>query len=280
MEQHPGEAVLTNVCGTENVLAAARQFGVKRFVFISTDKAVNPTSVMGASKRVAELLVRRAAREARTPYVVVRFGNVLGSRGSVVLTMKEQIARGGPVTVTHPEMVRYFMTIPEAVQLVLQAAVIGNGGEVFTFDMGDPVRIVDLARDLIRLSGLTEGEDIDIEFIGTRPGEKLYEELFLESEHYRRTSHDKIFISAPDPDAHVPGFDARLEALKQAAATGDGSTVRDRLRALVPQYQPPESVTPPVLRERVGRRYGDSIARDRQSSPAPNWSPASGEGTK
>ncbi len=280
MEQHPTEAVLTNVCGTENVLAAARRVGVERFVFISTDKAVNPTSVMGASKRVGGLLVLREARETGRPYVVVRFGNVLGSRGSVVLTMKEQIARGGPVTVTHPEMVRYFMTIPEAVQLVLQAAVIGRGGEVFTFDMGDPVRILDLARDLIRLSGLIEGEDIDIEFIGMRPGEKLYEELFLESEQYRRTAHDKIFISAPDSELHGPDFDARLTELKAAASSGDGSAVRDRLRTLVPQYEPAGSVTPPVLREQVGRRYDAGITRDRRSSPASSWSAVSGEGVK
>ena len=279
MEQHPTEAILTNVCGTENVLAAARRSGVERFVFISTDKAVNPTSVMGASKRAAELLVLRAARETSKPFVVVRFGNVLGSRGSVVLTMKDQIARGGPVTVTHPEMVRFFMTIPEAVQLVLQAAVIGTGGEVFTFDMGDPVRILDLAHDLIRLSGLREGEDIDIEIIGTRPGEKLYEELFLKSETYRRTSHDKIFTTAYAATNSVPDLDARLQALKQAASTGDGLAVRDRLRALVPQYQPSTDSGPPVLREQVGRRYGDATGQDRRSAPRPGLSPASGDGT-
>lgn len=238
MEQHPTEAILTNVCGTENVLAASKRVGVERFVYISTDKAVNPTSVMGASKRAAELLVLQAAKDVVRPYVVVRFGNVLGSRGSVVLTMKDQIARGGPVTVTHPEMVRFFMTIPEAVQLVLQASVIGTGGEVFTFDMGEPVRILDLARDLIRLSGLTEDEDIDIEFIGPRPGEKLYEELFLESEDYSRTSHEKIFISKPTPKMQTSDFHTKLDQLKQVAHGRDDAAVRSHLQALVPKYQP------------------------------------------
>src|SRR5438105_7065020 len=162
---------------------------------VSTDKAVNPTSIMGASKRVAELLVHQAARESGKPYVAVRFGNVLGSRGSVVLTFQQQIAAGGPVTVTHPDMVRYFMTIPEAVQLVLQAAPLGSGGEVFMLDMGDPVKIADLARDIIVLSGLEPGKDIDIVFSGVRPGEQLVEELLKSGESYERTRHEKIFIA-------------------------------------------------------------------------------------
>ena len=182
MEVNPAEAISNNLGGTHNVLDAALAVNVEHFVMISTDKAVNPTSIMGASKRSAELLVHQAAQRSGKPYVAVRFGNVLGSRGSVVLTFKQQIAAGGPVTVTHPEMVRFFMTIPEAVQLVLQAAVLGTGGEVFVLDMGEPVKIVDLARDLIELSGLQEGRDIDIEFSGIRPGEKLYEELFIPGE--------------------------------------------------------------------------------------------------
>ncbi|MFO7537774.1 MAG: nucleoside-diphosphate sugar epimerase/dehydratase, partial [Chloroflexota bacterium] len=195
MEMNPAEAVTNNVVGTRNMLQAAQTVGVERFVMISTDKAVNPTSIMGASKRVAELLVHQAAQQTGLPYVAVRFGNVLGSRGSVVLTFKKQIAAGGPVTVTSPEMTRYFMTIPEAVQLVLQAAVLGHGGEVFVLDMGEPVKIIDLAHDIIELSGLEVGRDIDINIVGCRPGEKLYEELFVKGEVYHRTRHEKIYIA-------------------------------------------------------------------------------------
>src|SRR5581483_6858847 len=169
------------------------QFGVEHFVLISTDKAVNPVSMMGATKRVAELLVHTAAQESGRCYVAVRFGNVLGSRGSVVPIFKEQIRRGGPVTVTDPDVRRYFMTIPEAVQLVLQALTLGKGGEVFELDMGEPIKIVDLAQDLIRLSGLEPGRDIDIVFTRLRPGEKLFEELFLPGQSYQRTVHEKIY---------------------------------------------------------------------------------------
>jgi FlaA1/EpsC-like NDP-sugar epimerase len=203
MEASASEAVTNNVLGTRNLLAAAEQYKVGRFVMISTDKAVNPSSVMGATKRLAELLVVAAARRSGQPYMAVRFGNVLGSRGSVVPVFQQQIAAGGPVTVTHPEMCRYFMTIPEAVQLVLQAAVLGRGGEVFELDMGQPVQILDLANDLIRLSGLEPGRDINIIFTGARPGEKLAEELFLEQEDYQQTKHPKIFVgdcnNAVDP---------------------------------------------------------------------------------
>ncbi|NTU65685.1 MAG: polysaccharide biosynthesis protein, partial [Chloroflexi bacterium] len=179
METNPTEAISNNVLGTRNLLDAAAVTGVERFVMISSDKAVRPKSIMGASKRVAELLVHQTAWEIGKPYVAVRFGNVLGSRGSVLQTFKQQIAVGGPITITHPEMKRYFMTIPEAVQLVLQAAVLGQGGEVFMLDMGEPVKIVDLAQDLIELSGLEVGHDIEIAFTGIRPGEKLHEELFI-----------------------------------------------------------------------------------------------------
>jgi FlaA1/EpsC-like NDP-sugar epimerase len=204
MEENPSEAVTNNVLGTRNVLDAALAAGVQRFVLISTDKAVNPSSVMGASKRLAELLVQQAAAASGCPYAAVRFGNVLGSRGSVVLTFKQQIAAGGPLTVSDPAMTRFFMTIPEAVQLVLQAAVLGRGGETFVLDMGEPVRIVDLARDLINLSGLEEGRDIDIVFTGLRPGEKLTEELFVPGEAYQRTAHAKIFIATEgDPGSPV-----------------------------------------------------------------------------
>jgi FlaA1/EpsC-like NDP-sugar epimerase len=239
MEQNPAEAITNNVLGTRNLLRAAVATGVAHFVMISTDKAVNPTSVMGASKRAAELLVHQAARQSGRPYVAVRFGNVLGSRGSVVLTFQKQIAAGGPVTVTDPEMTRFFMTIPEAVQLVLQAAVLGRGGQVFVLDMGQPVKILDLARDLIELSGLKVGQDIAIEFSGLRPGEKLYEELFIPGEQYERTAHQKIFIAA-NASAFVPAdLDESLKILEAAANRQDGLAIRRGLQALIPEYTPP-----------------------------------------
>ncbi len=238
MEENPAEAITNNVLGTRNVLNAALACNVARFVMISTDKAVNPTSVMGASKRTAELLVHDAATHSNRPYVAVRFGNVLGSRGSVVLTFKRQIAAGGPVTVTHPDVKRYFMTIPEAVQLVLQASVLGHGGEVFLLDMGDPVRIVDLAEDLIKLSGLEVGRDIEIEFTGMRPGEKLFEELFTVGEKYDQTGHQKIFIAA-NASTFVPeSLDASVLALQQAAEDNDRDAILRNLQHLIPEYTP------------------------------------------
>jgi FlaA1/EpsC-like NDP-sugar epimerase len=237
MELNPTEAAANNILGTRNVLEAALEFDVERFVMVSTDKAVNPTSVMGASKRAAELLVLRAARQTGKPYVAVRFGNVLGSRGSVVLTFKQQIAQGGPVTVSHPDMKRFFMTIPEAVQLVLQSSLLGRGGEIFVLDMGNPVKIVDLARDLIELSGLEVDRDVDIAYTGIRPGEKLYEELFIEGERYERTRHEKVLI-ARNAGAFVPGdLDAVVEELKQAVAADDGTRVIRCLERLIPEYQ-------------------------------------------
>jgi FlaA1/EpsC-like NDP-sugar epimerase len=238
MEEHPGEAVTNNIFGTRDVVAAAQAVNVERFVMISTDKAVRPTSVMGSSKRVAELVVRRAALQSGRPYVVVRFGNVLGSRGSVVLTFKKQIERGGPVTVTDPEMCRFFMTIPEAVQLVLQAAALGASGEVFMLEMGDPVKIVDLARDLIQLSGLQIGRDIDIVYSGTRPGEKLYEELFLLDEQYTPTTHPRIFSAGNGNLALPDDLDEELSVLGQSAQRSDREAVLRGLRRLVPEYQP------------------------------------------
>ncbi len=255
MEENPGEAITNNVAGTRNLLAAAEAAGVEHFVMISTDKAVNPTSIMGASKRAAELLVHDAARRTGRPYVAVRFGNVLGSRGSVVLTFRRQIAAGGPITVTDPEMKRFFMTIPEAVQLVLQAAVLGQGGEVFVLDMGEPVKIADLARDLVTLSGLEVGRDIEIVYTGLRPGEKLFEELFIPGEVYARTAHEKIFVANNGASARgnagagaqrgegdgcelAPSdLQQEIDALIAAARRDDAAEVRRLLGVLVPECQ-------------------------------------------
>lgn len=198
MERNPEEALKNNVLGTSNLAEAADSVGVKTFVLISTDKAVNPTSVMGATKRVAEMIIQGMDKRSKTRFVAVRFGNVLGSRGSVIPTFKKQIAKGGPVTITHPEMVRYFMTIPEASQLVIQAGAMAEGGEIFILDMGKPVKIVDLARDLIRLSGFEPEVDIAIKFSGMRPGEKLYEELLTSEEGTTATKHTRIFVAKPN----------------------------------------------------------------------------------
>jgi FlaA1/EpsC-like NDP-sugar epimerase len=241
MELNPAEAVTNNVIGTHNVLQAAQKIGVERFVMISTDKAVNPTSIMGVSKRVAELLVHQAAQKSGRAYVAVRFGNVLGSRGSVVLTFKQQIAAGGPVTVTSPEMTRYFMTIPEAVQLVLQAAVLGKGGEVFVLDMGEPVKIIDLARDIIELSGLEVGRDIDINIIGCRPGEKLYEELFVNGEVYHRTRHEKIYIAGNASSLIPHDLAEAVDSLKASAMHNDRLAIIRGFQVLVPEYTPLDS---------------------------------------
>jgi FlaA1/EpsC-like NDP-sugar epimerase len=241
MEMNPAEAVTNNIIGTENLIKAALEHDVDRFVMISTDKAVNPTSIMGASKRVAELLVIRAARESGNAFVSVRFGNVLGSRGSVLSTFEQQIASGGPVTVTHPEVRRYFMTIPEAVQLVLQASVLGSAGELLIFDMGEPHLIADLARDLIELSGFEAGRDIDIEFVGLRQGEKLFEELFIPGEQYSRTKHEKIFLVGYDGQPYPDDLDSALKELERAALQNDRQMIVGGLKHLVPQFQPADA---------------------------------------
>lgn len=237
MELNPSEAITNNVLGTRNLLDVAHSTGVDHFVMISTDKAVNPSSIMGASKRVAELLVHQAAVQYDRAYVAVRFGNVLGSRGSVVETFKHQIASGGPVTITHPDMTRYFMTIPEAVQLVLQAATLGKGGEVFMLDMGDPVKIVDLAHDLIELSGLAVGHDIDIIFTGIRPGEKLYEELHLAGEEYEATRHEKIRLVRYTADLLPQRLERAVTTLVAAAHADNRRRILAGLRLLVPEFQ-------------------------------------------
>lgn len=238
MELNPPEAITNNVRGTKNLLDMALKYNVEHFVMISTDKAVNPTSIMGASKRVAEMLVLQAAKKSKNPFVVVRFGNVLGSRGSVVPTFKQQIAAGGPITITHPDICRYFMTIPEAVQLVLQAAVIGDGGEVFMLEMGKPVRIFDLANDLIRLSGYEVGKDIEIAFTGLRPGEKLFEELFIPGEKYNRTKHEKILSLGNASRIVKENIDREVEALCQAGDRNDTNLIVSILQQLVPEYVP------------------------------------------
>ncbi|MBX0330469.1 polysaccharide biosynthesis protein [Oscillochloris sp. ZM17-4] len=261
MELNPVEAITNNILGTRNLLQASLAAGIAQFVMISTDKAVNPTSVMGSSKRVAELLVHHAAKLTGKPYVAVRFGNVLGSRGSVVLTFKQQIAAGGPVTVTHPEMRRFFMTIPEAVQLTLQASVLGHGGEVFTLDMGEPVKIVDLARDMIELSGLKVGRDIDIVFSGMRPGEKLYEELFLPDEEYRRTQHQKIFISHNASSLVPANLLDSIATLEDAAMRNDAECIRHVLARLAKYGQPAPQAEQEVQERAVGELRAVTVGR-------------------
>ena len=248
MEMNPTEAVTNNVLGTRNLLNAALATHAEHFIMISTDKAVNPTNVMGASKRAAELLVQRAAAISGRPYVTVRFGNVLGSRGSVVLTFKKQIAAGGPVTVTDPDVRRYFMTIREAVQLVLQAAVLGQGGELFVLDMGEPIKIVDLARDLIHQSGLEVGRDIEILFTGMRLGDKLVEEMFIPGEVYRRTQQQKILVVDTTCQPEPQELDTALSMLEAAVRGNDHEAIRLGLQKIVPEFQPGKRVVTETAR--------------------------------
>jgi FlaA1/EpsC-like NDP-sugar epimerase len=260
MESSAGEAITNNVLGTQNVLWAAEEFGVERFVLISSDKAVNPTSIMGATKRLAELLVVASAQRTGRAYMAVRFGNVLGSRGSVIPVFQRQIAAGGPLTITHPEMRRYFMTIPEAVQLVLQASDLGQGGETFVLDMGKPVRILDLAKDLLTLSGLKPGRDIEIVYTGVRPGEKMSEELFLIREHSRPTRYPRIFVAISENTVESVMLERVVLELINLTRRLESENAADQMRVLLPQvcnfidnYQPkpkPSLPEPTVKRKR------------------------------
>ncbi len=237
MELNPEEAIKNNVLGTRNLVDASHNAGVERFVMISTDKAVNPTSVMGASKRVSEKILKCYAKRSSTRFVAVRFGNVLGSRGSVIPMFKQQIEAGGPITITHPKMIRYFMTIPEASKLVIQAGAYGKGGEVFILDMGEPVRIIDLAEDLIRLAGLEVGRDIEIKFTGIRPGEKLYEELLTASEGITATRNSKIFVAKPE-EVNEEELMLQVEKLENAARIGKPRNIIKAFQDIVPSFAP------------------------------------------
>lgn len=234
MEDSPNEAIKNNVFGTYKVAQAADKYGTKKFVLISTDKAVNPTNIMGASKRICEMLIQDMNRKSKTDYVAVRFGNVLGSNGSVVPLFKKQIEEGGPVTVTHPDIIRYFMTIPEAVSLVLQAGAYAKGGEIFVLDMGEPMKIVDLAKNLIKLSGYRVGEDIKIEFTGLRPGEKMFEELLMNDEGLRETPNKMIYIGKPI-EFNDAEFERQLEFLHQISLN-ENMDIREIVKEIVPTY--------------------------------------------
>ena len=235
MEDSPNEAIKNNVFGTYKTARAADKYGVKKFVLISTDKAVNPTNIMGASKRLCEMIIQTFSRYSNTEFVAVRFGNVLGSNGSVIPLFKKQMAEGGPVTVTHPDIIRYFMTIPEAVSLVMEAGALARGGEIFVLDMGEPVKIADLAKNLIRLSGYTLGVDMDIVYTGLRPGEKLYEEILTKEEGLQKTANNLIYIGKPLEFNEVH-FLSQLKTLEEAASN-ESRDVKEIVSSIVPTYQ-------------------------------------------
>ena len=243
MENSPLEAIKNNIFGTYNVVKVCDKYAVKKFILISTDKAVNPTNIMGATKRMCEMIVQAKNKEGKTEYVAVRFGNVLGSNGSVVPLFKKQIASGGPVTVTHKEITRFFMTIPEAVALILQAMTYANGGEIFVLDMGEPVKIYNLAESLIRLSGFVPNQDIKIEVTGLRPGEKLYEEILMDEEGLQKTSHDKIHVAAP-MDITMKSVEKKLEKLQKLIdkECNDEQEIKNNMKEVVPTFKEPEAV--------------------------------------
>lgn len=249
MEDSPKEALKNNVFGTLNLARLSDEFKLERFVMISTDKAVNPTNIMGASKRLCEMIIQSINASSKTEFVAVRFGNVLGSNGSVIPLFKEQIKEGGPVTVTHPDIIRYFMTIPEAVQLVIQAGSMAKGGEIFILDMGEPVKILDLAKDVIRLSGFEPDVDIPIKITGLRPGEKLLEELLLEEEGISDTSHDKIFVGKPTFTDYKLLLKA-LDELKSLIDEGGLEDVMDQVKSMVPTYKDNKTVNKSIQEKR------------------------------
>ena len=238
MEESPLEAIKNNVFGTYNVVSCCDKYNVKRCVLISTDKAVNPTNIMGATKRMCEMIVQAKDKVSKTEFVAVRFGNVLGSNGSVVPLFKKQIAKGGPVTVTHKDITRFFMTIPEAVQLVLQATTYAKGGEIFVLDMGEPVKIYDLAVSLIKLSGFQPDVDIPIKITGLRPGEKLYEEILMSEEGLKSTEHSKIFIAKPSKIT-MEDIEKKLEVLDDLVKNEDKSIeeIKENMKKVVPTYK-------------------------------------------
>lgn len=249
MENNPTEAVFNNVLGTKLIAETAVRYGVEKFVMISTDKAVNPTNVMGASKRIAEIFTQSLSCQVDTNFITTRFGNVLGSNGSVIPRFRKQIEKGGPVTITHPEVTRFFMTIPEACQLVLEAGAMGNGGEIFIFDMGEPVKILDLAKKMIKLSGLTLGKDIQINFTGLRPGEKLYEELLNNTENTIPTYHPKIMIAkVPDliPENVIPKINRLIETLPEH----NNFKVVSLMKDIVPEFISRNSIYEDIDRQK------------------------------
>lgn len=265
LEMHPWEAVTNNIIGTRNMIDFANRYDVEKFVLVSTDKAVRPANVMGASKRAAELLAQgqNACDLSGTKYITVRFGNVVGSVGSVVPLFKKQIEKGGPVTVTHPDVIRYFMTIPEACQLILQAGAMGDGGEIFILDMGRPVRILDMAKDLIAFSGFEPDKDIKIEFIGLRPGEKLYEELITEGENIVPTRHHKIMVlRGQSCNQHV--LNGNIDAIHRLAKNQDQEGIRLKLKEIVPEYMPKDI---PSVRSEARKKGEPAPAADPAPSP-------------
>lgn len=245
MEYSPSEAIKNNVGGTYNIAQYACKYDVKKFVLISTDKAVNPTNIMGATKRICEMIIQSINSKSKTEFVAVRFGNVLGSNGSVVPLFKKQIEDGGPVTLTHKDITRYFMTIPEAAQLVLQAGAYARGGEIFVLDMGEPVKIYDLAYNLIKLSGFEPNVDIDIEITGLRPGEKLYEELLMSEEGLTETKHKKIFIGKPN-DFDFDYISNKISELIELSIYGSAEEIKNKLKEIVPTYKEPHEVNKEV----------------------------------
>jgi FlaA1/EpsC-like NDP-sugar epimerase len=241
LEIQPWKAVQNNIAGTQNLIEIAKKYKVKRFVFVSTDKAVRPTNIMGASKRIAEMLIQSQDfyHKSTTKFMIVRFGNVAGSVGSVIPLFKKQIKHGGPITVTHPDVTRYFMLIHEACQLILQAGAMGNGSgaRIYILDMGTPIKIADMAKDLIQLSGLQADIDINIKYVGLRPGEKLYEELITEGEGIIKTNHEKILVLEGKYENPVK-LNGNIEELIKQATIGNEKIIRDMLKDIVPEYTP------------------------------------------